>query len=334
MQQRISKIHPNHVPVQRTCRQVAELECVALAPFSFERTVRRQTRYGADWFWQTPTEQFCEGILYSAIRLNDNTPVGLALQAAGTETNPSVLVSLFSDIDLSDEQIRFVHQQLIKGLDLHVDLSSFYSVIAKYPLLQIAVEDLRGMRAAPLLDLFSRVVLAILLQATSSGRTDRMLSALCTSFGEHLLFNGRDICLIPEPSVVAGIPEEILRHACKVGYRGKFLIGCAEALLAGGIPSLGALESLPANQAHKALLQLPGIGEYAAEIVTPHPSFPVDIWSVQLFRRVFEITADDNPRDVIRAVRRRAKEEFGEWQHYAYAYLIEDWDRLSSVIGQ
>ena len=70
---------------------------------------------------------------------------------------------------------------------------------------------------------------------------------------------------------------------------------------------------MKAGEVKRILMSLKGISEYFAEVIIPHPSFPVDVWSVN-FCQLFNIKIDRSLRAMIPIVKRCASEKFGRWQ--------------------
>ncbi len=68
---------------------------------------------------------------------------------------------------------------------------------------------------------------------------------------------------------------------------GQILVRIARILAKGEFPTLEALGRLSAEQAKAKLRELPGVGDYSADIITPHCSFPIDVWSADVFGKLF-----------------------------------------------
>jgi endonuclease III-like uncharacterized protein len=68
------------------------------------------------------------------------------------------------------------------------------------------------------------------------------------------------------------------------------------------------LEKLEPNEARKMLLELPGIGDYSADIINPHGGFPIDAWSVEVFRKLFYGQEPIDKRKAIEGIKMRGFE--------------------------
>ncbi len=86
---------------------------------------------------------------------------------------------------------------------------------------------------------------------------------------------------------LAGLDPQELARDCKLGYRAKHLLNLARKLVNEAFPTIEELERLEPDEARKRLLDLPGIGDYSADIIKPHGGSPID--DVSLRRLVITI---------------------------------------------
>ena len=304
-----------------------ELEC--LPPYSFDLTVNKRTRFGVNWYWITPYEKYYKGVMWSGIRLHNDKPVGLKVKATGSLQKPKVLLEVFSEASFSNREEKEIVEIVDRCLGLKDDITSFYMFAEGFPYLKQSVEDLYGMRVCSFPDLFSAVILAITLQMASYGRTERMIKLLYRNYGEKIMFDDVEVTVCPSPTRIADVSEEELKSECNLGYRTTFIKACAEAIVSQKAPTIKELADMKAEEAKRVLMSLKGIGEYSAEVITPHTSFPVDVWSVKIFCQLFKIKIDRSLRAMIPIVKRCASEKFGRWQKYVYTYIINDLDKFS-----
>jgi len=308
--------------------RVFSYETDCLPPFSFDLTVNKKTRFGVNWYWITPYEKYYRGTIWSGVRLY-NKPVGLKVKALGTVQNPKILLEVFSEDHLSNKEEKEILEVIERCLGLKDDITSFYTFAESFPYLRQSVEDLYGMRICSFPDLFSAVILAVTLQMASYGRTERMIKLLYRNYGEKIVFDNVEVIVCPSPTTIVNVEEKELKNKCNLGYRVAFIKACADAIVSRKAPTLRELMDMKAEEAKRALMDLRGIGEYSAEVITPHPSFPVDVWSVKIFCQLFNIKVDRNLRAMIPIVKKHASKNFGKWQKYVYTYVINDLDKLS-----
>jgi 3-methyladenine DNA glycosylase/8-oxoguanine DNA glycosylase len=159
-----------------------------------------------------------------------------------------------------------------------------------------------------------------------------MVNLLCHRFGEILQFDDQEIVISPKPSRIARLSEDTLKRACKLGFRASTLKACAEAIIKKEVPDLRTLAALPAGDARRLLKRIKGLGDYSLDVIGVSPSFPVDSWSWKIFAAVFKLEGLWGDK-AIRGVRSFAVESFGPWQHYVYAYVLNDLPKLSARFG-
>ncbi|MFQ5950631.1 MAG: DNA-3-methyladenine glycosylase family protein [Candidatus Geothermarchaeales archaeon] len=304
-------------------RNTYETVLRGLAPYSFELTVHKP----AGWHWLTPFEVFEEGTIWSGWRI-DGRPIGLKLSSAGGVDRPKIHMKAYSEEMLSPEDRRKVRVHMSKGLGLKEDIRGFYRLARDHPLLSKAVEDLYGMRWGQTGTVFSGALLAVTLQMAPVRRSLEMHRSLYLNYGQNLRFDGHEITIHPSPEMIHKTTEEELRSRCTLGYRARYLKSIARDVVMGTAPTMKELERMTPQDAKEELTKLTGIGEYSAGIISRHPSFPLDVWSVRIFAKVFGLKLSERPRDEIPRVKRRAREAFGEWRHYAFLYVLHDLENL------
>lgn len=310
-----------------------ETELKSQPPFNFGYTIQKDTRFGANWFWLTPFERYSQGVMWTGFRLpKSEEPVGVRLESVGIIDAP-IQVKFFSHRELSDKEIEESVKTIKRCLDLERDIRDFYTLAENFPPLRRAKTDLYGTRITPLPDLLSSTILSITLQMASEGRTEQMLDLLYRNYGKRLRFDGCEVIIPPRAEQLAETKEEDLRTTSKLGYRAKYIKENALVIAKGEVPELDELEKMPSDEAKKTLMQMKGIGEYAAEVITPHPSFPVDVWSVKIFCKLFGLPESRKPREMMPAIKEYAQREFGVWQKYVYEYIVNDLENLSNKFG-
>ncbi len=190
------------------------------------------------------------------------------------------------------------------------------------------MEDLYGMRRVKRPDIFPRLVLAVTLQMAPIKRSNRMMRLLIKEYGTKIAFDGKEVFYWPSPERVAGVDVRELKMRCNLGYRAKFLKEIAEAMCK-GFSTLQELEKMPAEEAKAGLMELKGIGDYSADIVSPHPGFALDVWSAKIFNKLLFGEKEESPRSVIPKLKRVAEERWGGWREYVFLYVLNDLKNLS-----
>jgi len=132
--------------------------------------------------------------------------------------------------------------------------------------------------------------LASFLLATNSNipRIKKMVSSVCSRFGNPVEFEGLTYFTFPGPERLAESQVAELRE-CGLGYRAPFLKRVAESVLSGAVNG-GEVELMDYERAHAALLRvlsggklLLGVGPKVADCVLLYScgkdeAFPIDVW--------------------------------------------------------
>jgi len=281
----------------------------------------------AGWSLFTPFEVFEQGVLWTALHLDD-TVVGLKLRSEGTTKRPLLLIEVFTKRPCPPSQRREIQEALTARIATSQDLSGFYRMARRDPILRHTLANLYGMHDTGPSHLFAAATLAVLLQMAPLKRSKAMMDCVIRHFGELAQFDGKTLRLSPTPRQIARAGIQGLRR-CKLGYRAKYLVRIARIMAKDDFPTFESLQRLEAGAAKDKLLELPGIGDYSADIITPHNSFPIDVWSADVFGKLF---FGREPKAGRRAIDRIKKEGLKRWGKYAWLgffYVVQDLEGLS-----
>lgn len=242
-----------------------------------------------------------------------------ALRAGGrivdvvlSEKNKNVLVE--TGARLGRGAAAEVERIVSRMFRLDDDLSGFYCAVAGDERLEWAATGAGRMLASP--TVFEDVVKTICTTNCTWSSTIRMTRALC-ELGEGAF---------PEPEVLARTPNRWYASVAKMGYRGPYVRQIAadvaaghldlEALMARGVRSDDVVEA--------ALLELPGIGPYAAahvmQIAGRHRRLVLDSWTRPTYVRLAQ------RRSASDTTIRRAFARYGEYAGLAFwLFLTRSW---------
>jgi DNA-3-methyladenine glycosylase II len=306
-----------------SCSAILRLK--ATPPYDFALTVHKP----AGWSLLTPFEIFDKGVLWTAMRMPSGKLFGLKLWSIGTVEKPEIYCEVYSYEKLGQNERRELSKTIVWMLNLKEDIRPFYRLAEHDPLVKVLVKDLYGMRNTRQPDIFPRLILAVTLQMAPITRSNQMMNLLIGEYGERVRFDGKDISYWPSPERIANSSVKELEERCKLGYRAKSLKGIAE-VISRGFPSLQELERMQAKEAKAKLMELKGIGEYSADIVSPHPGFALDVWSAKIFNMLMFKEKVESPRDAISALKKAAEDRWGKWRGYVFVYVLHDLRNLSN----
>jgi 3-methyladenine DNA glycosylase/8-oxoguanine DNA glycosylase len=303
-------------------------EIVPTSPYSFELTVRKP----AGWAMFTPSEVFEEGALWTATHIEDRL-VGIKLSSEGTVDEPLVIAEIFLEKKPNADQLRSINRSVTRSIGASEDLSEFYQMAEQDAILRHTVAHLRGMHNTMASTIFPDALLAITLQMTTIARSNQMMDCLLKSYGDVAEFDGRAVHTWPRPSSLASVTPEVLAKQCNMGYRAKHMVKLAKKMESERFPSIEELEELTPEAAKAALLELPGIGDYSADIINPHGGFPIDVWSADVFGLLlFGKEPADKDRE-IQLIKREGIRRWGKWSWMAFYYVVQDLENLSDKLG-
>jgi len=241
-------------------------------------------------------------------------------------------VTAFTKLPLATKEKLVVKESLEKLIGADQDLKDFYSMAEKDDILAHTVKDLYGMHDTQTAYLFNSVVLSICLQMAKLDRSEKMMASINRLYGTRVVFDGREILIEPAAETIARLKPREFAKRCNLGYRAKYIVGSAK-MIARGFPDTIQIMSMPPDEARERLMELPGVGDYAADIINPHGGFPIDAWSVDVFGRLFFGKEPDNAREAIEAVKREGVRRWGRFAWMAFFYVAQDLENLSKRLG-
>ena len=295
----------------------------AVQPYDFSLTVHKP----AGWSLLTPFEIFENGTLWT-VMAHHGKMFGLKLRSVGTVKKPEIFCEVFSREKLGAEERNQLSNTVTWMLRLNEDIRGFYALAESDSIVRMLVKDLYGMRRTDRPDIFPSLMLAVTLQMAPIKRSDQMMNLLIKNYGVKAGFDGREILYWPPPERIARAEIRELEERCRLGYRAENLKGIAEAIRK-GFPTLQELEEMPPETARAKLMELRGIGDYSADVVSPHPGFALDVWSAKIFNVLLFGEKAASPRSIIPKLKKIAEERWGRWRGYVFTYVLNDLNNLS-----
>jgi DNA-3-methyladenine glycosylase II len=308
-------------------RRRTQFEVDPLPPFDFRLTIRKP----AGWDLFTSGEVYESETLWTGIRF-EGRAIGLRIQSRGTVEEPHVFAAVYAEREVSREDADKLREILSVCLGARQNLSDFYKFALKDEILRHVVEDLYGMHDTQAASLFNSVILSICLQMARLKRSRQMMDAIDQRYGEPIEFDGKRVVLQPSAESIAKLDPQVFAKECKLGYRAKYIVASAKMIVA-GFPVMQQIMNMPPDEAKEKLMELPGIGDYAADIINPHAGFPIDAWSVDVFGLLFFGKEPEKRRDAIEEVKLEGIKRWGRWSWMAFFYVAQDLKNLSKRLG-
>ncbi len=220
------------------------------------------------------------------------------------------------------ETIRYI-------LRLEEDLSEFYALASEDPELEWVTSGAGRMVRSP--TVFEEVVKTICTTNCAWSATERMVGALVEHLGElapEAPDTGPYGRAFPTPQAMAGAGEDFYREVVRAGYRGRYLESLSRSVAEGSLDleSLGEAnpEKLPDEELEKRLLELPGVGPYAAAHVMMmlgrYSRLILDSWTRPKYARLA------GKESVTEAEIKRRFARYGNYAGLAFwLYITQDW---------
>ena len=298
-----------------------------MPPYSFELTAHKP----AGWPLFSRDEAWRDGVLHTALHL-EGMLLGLRLSSRGTTDDPAVAVRCFAAAEPEAAVKKRIKELLTTMLGADYGLSEFYRMAEKDPVLKLAVRDLYGLHNTRFASLFAAATLAVTLQMAPIARSNRMQDCLIKRYGDTAVFDGHSVACWPEALAVARADVDVLFKDCSLGYRAKFLASAA-CKVAGGFPDMEELARMSAEEAKKKIMELPGVGDYSADIINPHGGFSIDVWSADIFGKLFFGAKAEVGRSSIERIKAEGIKRWGKWSRLAFVYVVHDLPGISRETG-
>lgn len=127
----------------------------------------------------------------------------------------------------------------------------------------------------------------IISQCNNIPRIKKIISTLCTNFGEPLQFG---LYSFPSPATLAALSEKDLAPL-RSGYRAAYILNAARAICEGSL-DLDALSLTPSEEAFAEVKKIHGIGDKVANCFMLYglhrmDRFPIDVWMKRALERHF-----------------------------------------------
>ncbi len=213
-------------------------------------------------------------------------------------------------------------------LRLDHDLSRFYGLVAEDPDLSWAATGAGRMLRSP--TVFEDVVKTICTTNCAWGATVRMVNALVSSLGEPAIGGDGPLAnAFPTPATMATAPDSFYRDVVRAGYRGPYLSELARRVDAGEVDleslATTAPDELSDDALEAALLDLPGVGPYAAAHVMMtlgrNSRLILDSWTRPKYARLTGRSKPVADATILRRFRR-----YGDDAGLAFwLFLTRDW---------
>jgi 3-methyladenine DNA glycosylase/8-oxoguanine DNA glycosylase len=234
-----------------------QTRCVSA--FDFEATVKSHGWVALLPFsWDDP-----HAVLSRVLELDGGQVVEVYMKEWADQPERGVEAEILSPRGLSEREVDEIREGVRRMLRLDEDLSAFYQLLDQAPL-RVTRGGGRLLRCPTL---FEDIVYTLCTTNIAWSGTRRMIANLVERFGSSLPGKASHRAF-PTPETLNSAGVETLREEARLGYRSEYVWAFANQVTSGDL-DLNALENpdMPTEDIRKALLEIKGIGAYAAATI-------------------------------------------------------------------
>jgi DNA-3-methyladenine glycosylase II len=197
------------------------------------------------------------GTIYKALRI-DNIPVLISIKPSGRNFQVS-----YPEKTPAAATRKAVCIYVREWFDLDNDLTGFYDLAARDPLLKGVVKQFYGYRIVGLPDLFESLCWAVIGQQINLAFAYTLKQRFVENFGDRIEWKGREYYLFPTPQVIAGLTDEDLLTLQFSRQKSTYVRLIAQAFV-DGVLSRESISRLPFPEARQQLMSIKGVGNWTA----------------------------------------------------------------------
>ncbi|GLX68821.1 DNA-3-methyladenine glycosylase family protein [Paenibacillus glycanilyticus] len=284
-------------------------------PFNYNETVNYLRRSPNELLYQVEGD-----VVYRLI------PSASGEEPAAVEIRHSdageLVVRVVGEERVHIERQREIEAYIREWFDFDTDLSPFYDMAGKDPLLVHAISRFHGLRSVGISDLFEALCWGIIGQQINLAFAYTLKKRFVEAYGQSLEREGRTYWLFPEPGTIAALKTEDLTPMQMTVKKSEYLIGVAKLMAEGTLNKHGLLELGDFAAIEKQLIAIRGIGPWTANYVLMRclrlpNAFPIA--DVGLHNSIKALTGSE-AKPSISEIKRMA-EGWKGWEAYATFYL-------------
>jgi len=293
----------------------------AVPPFNFKYTVFKPSHF------PTQLEAFDDGteVFYRTFRLCRQKLVGLKMtNLRKVKQKDGISIEVYSNRSLTKRELVKLREHVVYSYGLKEDIEGdFYGKLKRTENLHEPIRNLFGMRNSCFETLYEILNISSMLQNTTVKRSEQMMNAMLSTFGERVTCDGRKFYVFYCPEDVLNSSEQMLREL-KLGYRAKFLLEIAKHFFQNN-DFEEKLRKLSFEDAKIELMKIKGVGPYSASLALfaylKHSNFiNFDVWNRKIFSS-FLFGVNDGSLEKIDS---ECEKRWGDYKGYAALYIIED----------
>ena len=286
-------------------------------PFDFDLTAGHQTYYrgaaGADVYH--------DGVYSRALRRDDRVVV--ATMRSLPSTGPAMLEVGVAGEGVTQVDLDYAACTMARLMGLDADLSAFYTLLERDPVLSGAVGGLRGLRPPRSESVFEALVMAIIAQQISSVVARVIREALVGTYGTPVTLDGETLYAFPTPEALLEAGTEGLRSVKLSARKSEYIQDVSLRTVDGSLDE-AVFGGMSDDEVVSELIKVRGIGVWTAQWVLLRALGRADAFpagDLALKRVVSELYFNGSPLDE-QALTDFAAERWSPYRGLATTYLF------------
>ncbi|MDA1215595.1 MAG: DNA-3-methyladenine glycosylase [Chloroflexi bacterium] len=228
--------------------------------FDLHLTAGHQTHYrgvaGAD--------VYRDAVYSRALRRGNRVVIATVQSIDGAD--PATLEIGVMGEDVTQDDMAYATQVMARLLGMDIDLSGFYSLLERDPVLSSAVGSLYGLRPPGSESVFEALVIAIIGQQISSVVARVIREALVGTYGTPVNVDGETLYAFPTPKALLEAGTDGLRAVKLSARKAEYILDVALRVADGSLDEV-RLSAMSDDDVVSELVKVRGIGVWTAQWV-------------------------------------------------------------------
>jgi DNA-3-methyladenine glycosylase II len=263
------------------------------------------------------------GVFTHTFCVGESTRVVAGVRSTGSVDKPLLELTLHSAMLPDPGAVAEVKTRVENILNIHDDISAFYSDVQDDQVMKEICTRLRGLKSPTTPTVFEALVDSIIEQQISLAAAHTMEDKLVKQFGARFVLKGKEFFCYPTPARLAsGRPGQF--RSCGLSTRkGEYIRDISRLIDEGHLDLEGLRRYQDIEDIISELMKIRGIGRWTAELTVLRgmhrvEAIPADDLGIRKlishFYRNDEKISGDEARDIA--------EQWGRWKGLAAFYLI------------
>jgi DNA-3-methyladenine glycosylase II len=297
--------------------QETEISCALPIEFSMQQVLFYLTRSIHECLHRVQDDKVYKLLLI------ENKPILIEVQAADDHR---LHIRFMNGIPHLSQRIA-IASYVWDWLDLETDLTLFYQMAERDPLLNQLVKTYYGLRIIGIPDLFEALCWAIMGQQINLAFAYSLKKRFVESFGTRLEWEGHTYWLFPTIQHIAILTVEDLTKLQLTGKKAEYILELAKLMISGDLSKEQLLAMDNFKAAEKAMVSIRGIGPWTANYVMMRclrdkAAFPLEDVGLH---NALKLQLQLKQKPTLAEIRQHAL-GWASWEAYATFYLWKSLD--------